>query len=187
MELIVAENILCLATMSSLPLANRNSVGQNRTTGAIDSYQAQPAFLLPFSTNDLFIGREDILARLQDLLFNRGYRKVALVGLGGIGKTQIALQFAYWIKEKKQDYSVFWVPALSRASFKQACVQIMDACGIPTADNNNTVKSVCQYLSLKGAGKWLLVVDNADDMQTVMGSVGAESGIYRSLPQSDEG
>ncbi|KAF6524724.1 hypothetical protein HZS61_013223 [Fusarium oxysporum f. sp. conglutinans] len=114
-------------------------------------------------------------------------RKVALVGLGGIGKTQIALQLAYWMKEKKQDYSVFWVPALSRASFEQACVQIIDACDIPTADNSDAVESVRQYLSSKRAGKWLLVVDNADDAQTVMDSVGAESAIYRSLPQSDEG
>ncbi|KAF9767582.1 hypothetical protein IL306_015229, partial [Fusarium sp. DS 682] len=147
----------------------------------------QTAFLVPFSKNDLFVGRDDVLARLQGLLFQEGRRKVALVGLGGIGKTQIALQLAYWIKEKKQDYSVFWVPALSRASFEQACIQIIDACDIPTADNNNAVESVRQYLSSKRAGKWLLVVDNADDMQTVMGSIGVEKGIYRSLPQSDEG
>ncbi|GKU08156.1 unnamed protein product, partial [Fusarium langsethiae] len=176
-----------LAAMSSPSLENRDSVDQNRTAGAVDLYQTQLTFLVPFSKNDLFVGRGDVLTELQHLLFNRGCRKVALVGLGGIGKTQIALQLAYWIKEKKQDYSVFWVPALSRASFEQACVQIMDACGIPTADNNNAVESVRQYLRSKGAGKWLLVVDNADDMQTVMGSKGADNGLYRSLPQSDQG
>ncbi|RKK71200.1 hypothetical protein BFJ71_g17604, partial [Fusarium oxysporum] len=127
--------------------------------------------------------------KLQSLLFEKNSRRVALVGLGGIGKTQIALQLAYWIKEKKRDYSVFWVPALSSASFEQACVQIMDACDISTTNNNkvDAVESVRQYLSSKRAGKWLLVVDNADDVQTVMGSVGTESGIYRSLPQSDQG
>ncbi|KAL9569049.1 hypothetical protein ACKAV7_006916 [Fusarium commune] len=176
-----------LSATSCLSLDDRNSVDQNRTAGAVDSSQTQPAFSVPFSKNDLFVGRDDILTELQGLLFNRGYRKVALVGLGGIGKTQIALQFAYLMKEKKQDYSVFWVPVLSRASFEQACVQIMDACGIATADDNNAVESVRQYLSSKRAGKWLLVVDNADDAQTVMGSEGAESSIYRSLPQSDEG
>ncbi|RKK66677.1 hypothetical protein BFJ71_g17891, partial [Fusarium oxysporum] len=123
--------------------------------------------------------------KLQSLLFEKNSRRVALVGLGGIGKTQIALQLAYWIKEKKRDYSVFWVPALSSASFEQACVQIMDACDISTTNNNkvDAVELVRQYLSSKRAGKWLLVVDNADDVQTVMGSVGTESGIYRSLPQ----
>ncbi|RKK80893.1 hypothetical protein BFJ68_g17682 [Fusarium oxysporum] len=124
---------------------------------------------------------------IQDLFFGEGRRKAALVGLGGIGKTQIALQLAYWIKEKKQDYSVFWVPALSRASFEQACMQIIDACGILTTDNSDAVDTVRQHLSSKSAGKWLLVVDNADDMQTVMGSKGVDDGLYRSLPESDKG
>ncbi|KAF5610782.1 hypothetical protein F25303_14521, partial [Fusarium sp. NRRL 25303] len=149
--------------------------------------QDQPVFLVPFLENPLFIGRADVLMNLQSLLFENNNRKVALVGLGGIGKTQIALQLAYWIKEKKQDYSVFWVPALSHASFEQACTQIIDACGIPTTDNSDAIETVCQHLSSKSAGKWLLVVDNADDMQTVMGSKGADKGLYRSLPQSDQG
>ncbi|KAF5697271.1 hypothetical protein FGLOB1_12880 [Fusarium globosum] len=151
------------------------------------SFWIPSATQVPFSKNDLFMGRDDVLATLQGLLFQKGRQKAVLVGLGGIGKTQIALQLAYWIKEKKQDYSVFWVPALSRASFEQACVQIMDACGIPTADDDNAIESVCQYLSSKRAGKWLLVIDNADDVQTVMGSKGADNGLYRSLPQSDQG
>ncbi|RKK19196.1 hypothetical protein BFJ66_g17672 [Fusarium oxysporum f. sp. cepae] len=176
-----------LAAMSCLSLDDRNSFGQNRTAGAVDLSQTQPAFLVPFSKNDLFVGRDDILAELQGLLFDKGYRKVALVGLGGIGKTQIALQLAYFIKETKKDYSVFWVPALSSASFKQTCVQIMDACGIPTTDNSNAVESVRQHLSSKDAGKWLLVVDNADDVQTVMGPKGTDNGLYQSLPHSDDG
>ncbi|KAF5616441.1 hypothetical protein F25303_13523 [Fusarium sp. NRRL 25303] len=149
--------------------------------------QDQPVFIVPFLENPLFIGRADVLMNLQSLLFENNNRKVALVGLGGIGKTQIALQLAYQVKEKKQDYSVFWVPALSRASFEQACTQIMDACGIPTTDNSDAIETVCQHLSSKRAGKWLLVVDNADDMQTVMGSKGADKGLYRLLPQSDQG
>ncbi|PNP53911.1 hypothetical protein FNYG_15667 [Fusarium nygamai] len=176
-----------LAATSCLSLDDRIFFDQNRTAGAVDSSQTQPAFLIPFSKNDLFVGRDDVLTELQGLLFNRGYQKVALVGLGGIGKTQIALQLAYQIKEKKQDYSVFWVPALSRASFEQACIQIIDACGIPTTDNSDAVETVRQHLSSKRAGKWLLVVDNADDMQTVMGSRGVDDGLYRSLPQGDEG
>ncbi|KAJ4056847.1 hypothetical protein NW761_003550 [Fusarium oxysporum] len=172
---------------SSLPLQSRDSSNQSQTARAVDERQMQPAFLVLFLKNDLFVGRDDILERLQGLLFQEGRRKVALVGLGGIGKTQIALQLAYWIQKNKQDYSVFWVPALSRASFEQACMEIIDACGIPAADSDNAIESVREYLSSRRAGKWLLVVDNADDANIVMGSPGAESGIYQSLPKSDEG
>ncbi|KAK7588348.1 hypothetical protein V3481_007375 [Fusarium oxysporum f. sp. vasinfectum] len=171
---------LALNFQNTLSLQSRDSSDQSQIVRAVDERYMQTAFIVPFLKNDLFVGRDDVLARLQGLLFQEGRRKAVLVGLRGISKTQIALQLAYWIKEKKQDYSVFWVPALSRASFEQACVQIIDACDIPTTNSNNAdaVKSVRQYLSSKRAGKWLLVVDNADDAQTVMGSVGAESGIY---------
>ncbi|KAL5591087.1 hypothetical protein FOBRF1_014644 [Fusarium oxysporum] len=172
---------------NSLSVQSRDSSDQNYSMRAVDERHIQTTFIVPFSKNDLFVGRDDVIARLQGLLFHEGRRKAALVGLGGIGKTQIALQLAYWIKEKKQDYSVFWVPALSRASFEQACMKITDTCSISTADSDSAIESVRQYLSSKRAGKWLLVVDNADDAHTVMGSGGAESGIYRSLPQSDEG
>ncbi|EXK75943.1 hypothetical protein FOQG_19295 [Fusarium oxysporum f. sp. raphani 54005] len=172
---------------NNLSLQSRDSSEQNYSTRAVDGRHMKTAFIVPFLKNDLFVGRDDVLTKLQGLLFQEGRRKAALVGLGGIGKTQIALQLAYQIKEKKQDYSVFWVPALSRASFEQACMQIMDACGIPTTGNSNAVESVRQHLSSKDAGKWLLVVDNADDVQTVMGSKGADNGLYRSLPQSDHG
>ncbi|KAF4999624.1 hypothetical protein FGRMN_2372 [Fusarium graminum] len=144
-------------------------------------------FVVPFSENDLFTGRDGVLTKLQSLLFDQGRRKVALVGLGGIGKTQIALQIAYWTKEMKQNYSVFWAPALSRASFEQSCVQIIDDCKIPTTDDKDAIETVRQYLSSERAGKWLLIVDNADDTETVMGSTNTEKGIYRSLPQSSQG
>ncbi|KAG7402471.1 hypothetical protein Forpe1208_v017198 [Fusarium oxysporum f. sp. rapae] len=65
------------------------------------------SYKIPFSKNDLFVGREDVLAKLRGLLFEQGRQKVALVGLGGLGKTQIALQLAFWVKENKPDYLVF--------------------------------------------------------------------------------
>ncbi|KAK2684397.1 hypothetical protein QWA68_016789, partial [Fusarium oxysporum] len=172
---------------SDLPPRKRVRLHASEGASTVRKLQDQPVFLVPFLENPLFVGRGDVLMNLQSLLFESNSRKVALVGLGGIGKTQIALQLAYWIKEKKQDYSVFWVPALSRASFEQACMQIIDACGILTTDNSDAVETVRQHLSSKSAGKWLLVVDNADDMQTVMGSKGVDDGLYRSLPHSDHG
>ncbi|KAF5236404.1 hypothetical protein FAUST_6554 [Fusarium austroamericanum] len=172
---------------NDLPPRKRVRLHASEGASTVRELGDQPVFLVPFLENPLFVGRGDVLMNLQSLLFENNSRKVALVGLGGIGKTQIALQLAYWVKEKKQGYSVFWVPALSRASFEQACAQIIDACGIMTTDNSDAVETVRQHLSSKSAGKWLLVVDNADDVQTIMGSKGADNGLYRSLPQSDQG
>jgi signal recognition particle GTPase len=45
------------------------------------------------------------------LFFEKMCQKTVLVGLGGIGKTQVALQLAYWAKDyhHQPQFSVFWV------------------------------------------------------------------------------
>jgi anion-transporting ArsA/GET3 family ATPase len=58
------------------------------------------------------------------LLFNQEYPSVALIGLGGVGKTQVALELAFWTKENETDCSVFWVSALSEAILGQAYTDI---------------------------------------------------------------
>ncbi|KAJ4052197.1 hypothetical protein NW756_001631 [Fusarium oxysporum] len=49
---------------SSLPLQSRDSSNQSQTARAVDERQMQPAFLVPFLKNDLFVGQDDILERL---------------------------------------------------------------------------------------------------------------------------
>ncbi|KAK3934880.1 hypothetical protein QBC46DRAFT_272934, partial [Diplogelasinospora grovesii] len=61
---------------------------------------------------------------LKDLLFSQRSPSVALVGLGGVGKTQVALELAYWARENHPEHSIFWVPALSGATFEQAYAEI---------------------------------------------------------------
>ncbi|KAF1817700.1 uncharacterized protein K489DRAFT_309231, partial [Dissoconium aciculare CBS 342.82] len=94
---------------------------------------------------------------------------LAVVGLGGIGKTQVVLSFAYAVKEQQRDVSIFWVPAVSAETFERAMGEIAKALGIRTAaDKSEEVKEVVKaYLSGAQAGKWLLIVDNADDMRVV--------------------
>ena len=63
----------------------------------------RPCYYLPFRKNRQFVGRATILEALEKKLFIEQSETVALVGLGGIGKTQVALQFAYSIKANKQE------------------------------------------------------------------------------------
>jgi hypothetical protein len=117
-------------------------------------------------------------------------QRVAIDGLGGVGKTQIALQLAYWVKSYQPECSVFWMPAQSLASFKQACVEIAKMVGIQVSDRDmeDARPLVRQYLGSGQSGKWLLIVDNADDADIVCGTDEAnDDGIYSYLPQSDAG
>ncbi|KXJ85210.1 hypothetical protein Micbo1qcDRAFT_104217, partial [Microdochium bolleyi] len=109
----------------------------------------------------------------------------ALVGLGGIGKTQVALEFSYWVRQHRPECSVFWISALSEETFEQSCSAILRKLDLPPADMGGEKCDVKQqlkdYLSrIWLADKWLLVLDNADD-------VGLVEGLRRCLPCSDGG
>ncbi|KAH7136844.1 hypothetical protein B0J13DRAFT_506566 [Dactylonectria estremocensis] len=143
---------------------------------------------LPFSKNRRFVARKAVLDTLNRMLFTQpGTNRVSLVGLGGMGKTQIALHFAHWVKENRLGCSVLWVPALSTSSFEQACAEIQKKLAISDIDTKDSKEVVRRYLSSEKAGDWLLIVDNADDIDVLWGSSGETQGIHQFLPDSDRG
>ena len=120
-------------------------------------------------------------------MVDRTCQKMSIVGLGGTGKTQVALQFAYMVKETWPEYSIFWMPALSMENFEQACRDVVRALRIPQAAGEEDAKELIkQHLSAARVGKWLLVVDNADDRSVVIGNRQSK-GVVDYLPQSEEG
>lgn len=75
-----------------------------------------PLWSVPYSQNTYFTGRESLLEQLHCAL-SSGYtgsamRKRAISGLGGVGKTQIALEYAYRYHGGYK--AVFWIRAESR-------------------------------------------------------------------------
>ena len=71
---------------------------------------------------------------------------------------------------------------------EQACGDIARIRGIPrVADGKEDIKElVRQYLSAEAAGQWLLIVDNADDMDLLFGTEQSR-GIADYLPRSESG
>lgn len=75
----------------------------------------QPKFSVPFRHNENFVGREEELKQLHKALQKRktvGVRPAMLTGLGGIGKTQLAIEYAYRYQSYYPD-GVYWVNAAS--------------------------------------------------------------------------
>ncbi|MFC8538677.1 FxSxx-COOH system tetratricopeptide repeat protein [Streptomyces sp. NPDC057249] len=128
--------------------------------------------------NHRFTGREDLLAAVHEE-FHRaapGRRRVVLHGMPGIGKTQLALEYAHRFVS---DYDVvWWVPADRRAHYRQGFAELAPALGLSTGDEyGERLRAVREAL---GRGEpsphWLLILDGADDPEQLWDLVPAGPG-----------
>ncbi|KAL2849950.1 hypothetical protein BJY01DRAFT_245746 [Aspergillus pseudoustus] len=111
---------------------------------------------------------------------------MALCGLGGIGKTQIALEVAYRIREKDPEVSIFWIPCTSYESVEQGFLKLAQRVGLEHADTAALKQRVKTFLD-NTPFKWLLIFDNADDME--MWTKGSETvpPLKDILPHNEKG
>jgi tetratricopeptide (TPR) repeat protein/transcriptional regulator with XRE-family HTH domain len=125
---------------------------------------------VPYHRNPLFTGREEELQELHCVLAPGTTEAMtqsrAISGLGGIGKTQTALEYAYRYRD---DYSaVLWLQADSRESLSLACVQLVQELGLPEQNETDQARiAAAARRWLKSKTKWLLVLDNVEDLSIV--------------------
>ncbi|KAL2887533.1 pyruvate kinase [Ceratocystis lukuohia] len=149
----------------------------------------RPVHCIPFYENPYFVGRQKLLDTLNDKLFTQaGFQQVALVGLGGMGKTQVALKLAYMTKKHKPGYSVFWITAASMAKFDDACKKLVEELDISKTDDEDPKILVKHHMESRKAGNWLLVLDNIDEID-IFGTPNTPTGagIHAFLPRSERG
>lgn len=154
-----------------------------------DKFQGQKRhWMVPFSRNKAFVGRENYIAKLEESISTPGEtQKTAVCGLGGIGKTQIALELAYRMRDSYPDVSVFWIPCTSYESVEQAYMDIAQITGLALRDAAAVKEQVNAYLSHERSGKWLLIFDNADDMEMWTKSSETSPALKSLLPQNETG
>ncbi|KAL4860638.1 hypothetical protein BDV12DRAFT_94262 [Aspergillus spectabilis] len=127
---------------------------------------------IPFPKNEGFVGRDRQLSQLEELLFSPGRQhKVAITGLGGVGKTQIALEFAYRAQQSRPDCSIYWIPATNLENLQRTYFDIARQLRLPGLEEEGAdVKKILKdYLCDSTAGQWLLIFDNADDIDMWFG------------------
>ena len=160
-------------------------------------------FSVTFSLSDVpetqhFVAREGELAEIRSSLRSDGSRRVVVLhGLGGIGKTQIAITYA---KRYGDEYSaVFWLNIKDEASIQQSFIKVarqitqqhpdaslLSAVG-KQQSHEETIEAVKAWLSLPNNTRWLLIYDNLDNPRLANGADDKAIDIHQFLPTAYQG
>jgi len=150
-----------------------------------------------------FIGRKTQLQQIEHHLqpaSTDGSRRKTFViyGLGGIGKTQLAIEYVR--EHQKKHSAVFWIDGSTKTRLQQSFLDI--AKRIPQeqlqadvaaalqnfqVDMQAVMRGVLQWLSLPGNWKWLLVIDNVDREFEGLGRDEQGFDPEEAIPNADHG
>lgn len=130
--------------------------------------RVKPSMMIPFKRDAKhFVGRTELMDSLEHGF--EDLNRLALVGLGGVGKSQIAIEYAYRLAELDPDLWVFWVHVNSRSRFKQSYADIARKVQLPKIEHpeHDALQEVTDWLNDESHGRWLLVLDNCDDLDVI--------------------
>jgi hypothetical protein len=136
---------------------------------------------IPHPENPHFTGREQILQQVENTL-NAGQTTVVtqtIAGLGGVGKTQLALAYSY---AHLADYDlIYWLSADSEPGLGEDMLTLARRLKLVPAnvtDQQAAVQTLLHWLG-QTTQRWLLVYDNADQIEPAQ--------LARYLPRTGNG
>jgi tetratricopeptide (TPR) repeat protein/transcriptional regulator with XRE-family HTH domain len=159
----------CEPVSQEIPGGNTNFPEALPTTVPA-TYDPLPLWTVPHRRNPFFTGREYILRQLHTVLTQKQSillsQSSTLTGLGGIGKTQTAIEYAY---SYATEYSaVFWISAETSESLVASFVTIAELLKLPERqEQQRIVSAVTRWLAHQH--NWLLIFDNVEDPGLVKG------------------
>ncbi|CAG8252566.1 unnamed protein product [Penicillium olsonii] len=170
-------------------LAHFRVMQNMRYTDQVLVNEPSACWTVPFDRNPRYVDCGVVGAVKRRLYGGKSPTRVAFFGLGGAGKTQVALELAYQARELYSDCDIFWIPAIDMESLQQAYQALADQLGIETTDSSEDVRIlVKRHLSKPGMRRWLMIVDNADELDMWIGSESSRNGgLEDCLPTSDRG
>ncbi|MFL5628678.1 MAG: FxSxx-COOH system tetratricopeptide repeat protein [Ktedonobacteraceae bacterium] len=129
-----------------------------------------PFWNVPYHRNPFFTGRDDMLTQLHRILveektvaINQPY---AITGLGGIGKTQLVIEYAYRYGYEYQ--SVLWMRAESRKVLISDFAATAAMLRLPESDAKDQQRAVEALKRWMGAlTRWLLILDDVEDLRII--------------------
>ncbi|GHO90221.1 tetratricopeptide repeat protein [Reticulibacter mediterranei] len=158
------------------PPSAREATGEEQTLPPVPT---APLWTIPYLRNPYFTGRDDLLDLLDEHLAAANgdetlttrrvalTQRQALTGLGGIGKTQIAVEYAYRMREQGASPHTLWINAASpealMTSFTALADLLPEFAARKETDQQRLVEALKGWLE-ECPQRWLLIFDNADDI-----------------------
>jgi tetratricopeptide (TPR) repeat protein len=124
---------------------------------------------LPYGRSPFFTDRKDVLAIIYACFTSRQARQaqvLALSGIPGCGKTQIALEYAYLHKDEYQ--AILWLDATSQHTGKEAIVSLAESLSLleeDRADDQRLFNAFKRWLQQHD--RWLLILDDVRDLHQI--------------------
>ena len=152
----------------SLLVAHRD-VAKDFYPAQFTPIQSTTLYLPGISLAEHFNDPRQLLKQLRTQLLASGSSavlagsKAALHGMGGVGKTQLALQYCHYFKREYE--GVWWLQAETMAALEQDCVLFCSKQGLQLAPGEAPWSVMNGWLAQQR--NWLLVYDNAEDAQAL--------------------
>lgn len=132
--------------------------------------QSERIWHVPHNRNPYFTGRDGVLELLARALDGNEPepRRQVLHGVGGVGKTHVALELAY---RHRDEYDfVWWLPAEDDSALAVAYARMLRTLGAkPAVDSTPTEMRILLESHLASYHRWLIIFDNAPSADAVAG------------------
>ncbi|KAI0604435.1 kinesin light chain 1 [Pyrenophora tritici-repentis] len=162
---------------------------QRRLQAEVEAAGDAPS-IIPFSQNPRFVGRESQLAKLEAKLFSNEQTTttIAIVGPGGTGKSQLALEAAHRTRHNNKNCSVFWMDVSDKDSLYQSYASVAQKLSILGSDDDLAdMKQIIERCVVEISTRHcLLIFDNTEDttLQSSRSFTTGATDLADCLPQS---
>ncbi|KAF2725921.1 hypothetical protein K431DRAFT_214502 [Polychaeton citri CBS 116435] len=156
---------------------DRHRKADNSATLERPETPPKPSSSVPYLRDPDFIKRAELTDEI-DTKLSAPSSWIALVGFGGVGKSQLAIEYCHRLRQQSPETWVLWLHSSNSTRFGQSVQDVADQ--LKLFGRNNANADILQLLKIwlrdSSKGRWLIVLDNVDDADFLLDPVVVAGG-----------